>query len=1567
MKHLYKICLFLLLVFASQALAQSVLDWTTADGADAGAFPDYPLTINGVSVNGSITDTENIRTTAEYGTVELGTVSGLTDFLEFRQNAGNQSQTTTYQLTFDKAVSNLTFTLGDIDTSGWDDRVILNGYNGATLITLVAGNVTLSSNVSLLTGNVLYSDGASVDDANTDGNVTVTFPSPVTRVDLIYGNGSRANTDPSAQVIRLGDLSWRLAADLAISKTGSTSVSTGGSVSYTLRVWNNGTNAVTGATVTDTLPASLTSVSWTCVATGTADCNTALAGTGATGTGNISLTNVSLEVDTGGTTTADTNYLTFTITATAPAVAGSVTNTASVGVSSLFLDGTSSNNSSSVTTTVGSVDYGDAPDTGTGTGTGNYRTVESDGGASHIIVTGLRLGTLADADTGLLQNTAATADDTGGTDDEDGVASFADLVVDATSYSVNVSVTKTAATAYLVGFIDFNRDGDFLDTGERSATVTISTGAGTTTQTVNFTSLSGLVAGQTYARFRLSNTQAQAESSVGSSTSGEVEDYSLPIEVTMNGTVFEDVNYGGGLGRSLATSSGIARPGVRVELYDATGAYQNAVLTDSSGQYSFAVLANATYTVRVVNGFVTSSRAGGCTPSASVTTPPAGCTQLPVQTFRTSGLTGNVGTADTARVGGERPSVADTGSGGTGAVMNASGIFTTAGGSATLNGQAQSISTVTVGTANATGVNFGFNFDTVVNTNDTGQGSLRQFIVNSNALTGNSSLAQSGSTTNTRGTTSALPASKETSIFMIPDGNARNGLRSGLTNQLTSGVAVIQVASTLPTVSDSDTVIDGGTQTFNITNTNTTTLNTTSTVGIDGLAVPAIGGPEVQLQPSSAFYSTAASGLTVGATNTTVQNLSVFGFSAATAGTDDANIYVNTGATGMMIRWNVIGTSATSYADPGATARTVDYGVIARATGLTVRENIVAYMGAGGVELYEATSTTLIESNELRNNGVTNSRAENLNMNTNSSGVMVRGNLSVNAGGPGFDTSGSSGSNTFVNNTVTGNGRNYSGQADPQTSGLRITGSNNTVQKNIIGQNYGAGILVRYATTNTGNLISQNSLYANGTALVKQLGIDLVASASENGDTGTSPFTTVNDLNDTDTGTNNLLNFPVFESISVIGSNLLLTGCAPAGATIELFEADVSPGKSSTLGANTNAPRTLDYGEGETYLTTVTEGSLTSPIDGDNGTGCAATDGNDQTGMARFAFSIALPTGVVSGDKLTATATLSNNTSEFSPAPTVTATNIGLAKALDRIVHSNNATDNVYTLVYRFTVENFSSVTLSSLELFDDVVTQFSGLSPTSYNTWVNVPANAALLFPVATLTRSGSWNGASTSNVLSASQSLNAGTTGIVYISFNVTVDPAAALAANRVLRDNSATARGMTPLSIVISDTSTNGTDPDGTDNDNNPDENTVTPAPFVKLVKEVRNCGSSLSSCTGTYGVSATGRPGEYLEYRIRYYNISSQAISTLRVSDTLASVTPFQEDTYSIISPNVADFSVTCPSGSTVDLDRSNAAVTTTPVSGAITAFNINIMAATACNLTTITSGQNGEVLFKVRIP
>jgi uncharacterized repeat protein (TIGR01451 family) len=172
-------------------------------------------------------------------------------------------------------------------------------------------------------------------------------------------------------------------------------------------------------------------------------------------------------------------------------------------------------------------DFGDAPDAAANTATGNYKTTDSDGGPYHLLTTGLSLGTNLDSEAGTLQNAAADADDTNGTpDDEDGVSSFPTLTTTSgATYTVSVNVT-TSGTSYLRGFIDFNRDGDFGDSGEQSSTITVSASG---SQSVSFTTPSGMTAGTTYARFRLSSTSGEVTSPTGAATSGEVEDYAISI------------------------------------------------------------------------------------------------------------------------------------------------------------------------------------------------------------------------------------------------------------------------------------------------------------------------------------------------------------------------------------------------------------------------------------------------------------------------------------------------------------------------------------------------------------------------------------------------------------------------------------------------------------------------------------------------------------------------------------------------------------------------------------------------------------------------------------------------------------------------------------------------------------------------------------------------------------------------------------------------------------------------------------------------------------------------------
>ena len=158
-----------------------------------------------------------------------------------------------------------------------------------------------------------------------DNTVTVAPPASVT--ETTPGNNSATDSD-----------TIQVTADLTISKTNNaTSSIPGAQTSYTVVVTNNGPGAVTGAIVTDTLPAQLTNASWTCAASAGSSCQAA------SGTGSIN-TIVNLGIN--GTAT-------FTITATISATAtGTLTNSASVAVPTGATDPNPNNNTAIDTDTL---------------------------------------------------------------------------------------------------------------------------------------------------------------------------------------------------------------------------------------------------------------------------------------------------------------------------------------------------------------------------------------------------------------------------------------------------------------------------------------------------------------------------------------------------------------------------------------------------------------------------------------------------------------------------------------------------------------------------------------------------------------------------------------------------------------------------------------------------------------------------------------------------------------------------------------------------------------------------------------------------------------------------------------------------------------------------------------------------------------------------------------------------------------------------------------------------------------------------------------------------------------
>jgi hypothetical protein len=98
---------------------------------------------------------------------------------------------------------------------------------------------------------------------------------------------------------------------------------------------------------------------------------------------------------------------------------------------------------------------------------------------------------------------------------------------------------------------------------------------------------------------------------------------------------------------------------------------------------------------------------------------------------------------------------------------------------------------VLLGTSTVTGVDFGYSFDVVVNKADAGQGSLRQFLLNANALA-NTGLAQAGR----RG------RHRQRGVHVRRRHRSRPARTSANSTMFNQGVVTIAPTTALPAITD---------------------------------------------------------------------------------------------------------------------------------------------------------------------------------------------------------------------------------------------------------------------------------------------------------------------------------------------------------------------------------------------------------------------------------------------------------------------------------------------------------------------------------------------------------------------------------------------------------------------------------------------------------------------------------------------------------------------------------------------------------------------------------------------
>jgi uncharacterized repeat protein (TIGR01451 family) len=243
----------------------SLFDWDANPWPAGSLANSYPLTNIGtigfaIASPGTWTGSPALNNSNNGGLA--GTQLSLFQSLDFN----NAAETATTTITLPTAVPGVQFRVFDIDFAANDfaDRLTVTGsFNGSPV------TPTLTNGVSnYVVGNSAFGDGAS-GGTSADGNVVVTFSSPVDTIMVVYGNHSTAPANPDGQAISIWDITFcNPVAVLGVTKV-STLISDptngttnpraipGAVMEYCILVQNPGSGTATNVVGTDTIPATL--------------------------------------------------------------------------------------------------------------------------------------------------------------------------------------------------------------------------------------------------------------------------------------------------------------------------------------------------------------------------------------------------------------------------------------------------------------------------------------------------------------------------------------------------------------------------------------------------------------------------------------------------------------------------------------------------------------------------------------------------------------------------------------------------------------------------------------------------------------------------------------------------------------------------------------------------------------------------------------------------------------------------------------------------------------------------------------------------------------------------------------------------------------------------------------------------------------------------------------------------------------------------------------------------------------------------------------------------------------
>ena len=457
--------------------------------------------------------------------------------------------------------------------------------------------------------------------------------------------------------------------------------------------------------------------------------------------------------------------------------------------------------------------------------------------------------------------------------------------------------------------------------------------------------------------------------------------------VAIRGQIFEDTNYLGGNGTAFEEGIDVGFENVTVEAYSSTGQLLDQEVTSSTGTYTLNVTQTGALTIRVVSESI----------GDIDTNPSSGrngvLLALPEQTFESDGTTSNGGAG---ALGGNSKTIADT------AVAAGAGTGDT---NIALN----------LGNTDVLGVDFGFSYNLIVNTLNSGQGSLDQYLANANAVTG-----------------------ANTSFFEI-DG---------------AGPHTITPTTELTTISDGTTILNGFTQ-------NGATVNTEATGGLDTTLVVELNGSS--LPGGSDILQTTATG-------------TIFRGLAIHSGPQFGILFDGDSADLGSVEGSYIGTNLAGTTDLGNTSNGIQINGADNITigGSSADTRNVISGNANGIHITTNSADTTIEGNIIGLNESGTSSIANVNgiqIGDNSASVVtnvtiggsttsqrniISGNSGVGIDIEGTNTTGVSIQGNFIGTDIvstTGIGGQTSGIGIEGVTGVVLIGGANAGEENIISGN----------------------------------------------------------------------------------------------------------------------------------------------------------------------------------------------------------------------------------------------------------------------------------------------------------------------------------------------------------------------------------------------------------------------------------------------------------------------------------------------------------------------------------